>query len=97
MPHTEEKYLASGLRVEFAKKQQTAQLNGLVTEERLRGTMEERIYYVIDAVCWLVVAFNDRSVVFLERCEVIRMSAWYTEMVSKVISDYGGKSGWRVS
>lgn len=64
LAHIEEKCPVSGVHLNFAKKQKTAQLSGLFNEEKLRGMMEERKDYANDAAFPFDVALIDRSLGF---------------------------------
>lgn len=57
LTHSEERQPASGLHVKLAKKKQTAQLSGLLTEERLRGMTKRRTYYAVDTMFSFVSPF----------------------------------------
>lgn len=87
LAHILEKYSASGLRVELAKRKQTAQLSGLFTRDRLRKRTEKRKYYPADTVFLLPAAFTGRSLGFLKRGDLIWMSVSYAERAKKVPLD----------
>lgn len=57
----EEKYSVPVLHVDFAKKEHSAQMNGLITEDRLRRMMDGRYRYAIDTVYSLVASSWDRN------------------------------------
>lgn len=80
------KYPVPGLHVGFAEKEQTVQQNGPLTEGGLRGMMTERIYYAIDAVFPFAAGFIERSLGFMKRCNLTRMTVLYTGMGDKTLS-----------
>lgn len=48
LAHIEEKYALPSLHGKFAKKEKTAHLNGLFTEDGLRGMPEGKSYYAVN-------------------------------------------------
>lgn len=76
----------------FAKKEHTAQLNDLRSEERLQRTMEVGNWDGIDAVFPFDPAFVAKIPDCVERCDQTRMNVLYTEMVTEVLFDHRGRS-----
>lgn len=91
LAHIEKKYLLHCSCVDFARNDHTAQLNGPFTRERLQGMMRGRNCYANDELLLSVVTFTDRSLGFVERCDLTRISVLCTEMVNRAIFD--GKGG----
>lgn len=85
LAYVEKKYLVSGLHLDFAKKERTAQLNGMFTGEELQKMMERRNCYSADTVPPLVAAFIDRGFGVEERCDFTRVIVMYTEMVKNAL------------
>lgn len=70
----EEKYALPGLHVNFAKREKSAQLNGLFTGDGLRGMLEGKDYYAVDMVFPFITSFIDRSLGFEGCFELTRMN-----------------------
>lgn len=93
LPHFEEKYPASGLHADFAKKKQREQPNGLLTENGLRGMMYKSSNHAVEKVVPFVASFTKTRLGIVKRCSLARMNVFYTEMVSKSLFDHN-KVAW---
>lgn len=90
LPPTEKKYMALGMQVDFAKKNQKAQLDGLLTKDGLRATMERKNHYALGKLLPFVAALIERSTDSVNRCGFTRMHVLYTEILNKVPFDQRG-------
>lgn len=87
LTHITDMHSIPGFHVCFAKKEQTAQLSSLLTEEGLRGMMEKRRYYAVDVLFLFEASFDDRCLGFVERCDLTWTSVRYALKVNKKLSD----------
>lgn len=92
LPHIEEKYPVFRLYVDFAEKEQSAKLSGLLTREKLRGMMEQRNRFADDALFQVRAEFVGRSFSFVGKDDLTRMSVMYTNNLSKVLFDHRGRA-----
>lgn len=74
--------------MELGKKQQTAQLSGLFTEDGLREMTKSRISYAADMRLPYDAPGIDGCLGFMERCELTRMNLFYTEVANSLLSDH---------
>lgn len=74
LAHIDKKYTVRGLRVDFAEKERTAELEVLLTGEGLGDMMEGKNYYAFDAAFPSVAVFIYRSLGFVERYRLTRMN-----------------------
>lgn len=88
LAHTEEKYSASGLHAAFARKQQTAQLNGLLPKETSRKRMGNNSFFAASTVFPLAAALMERSPVFVERYGLLWMMVLHSQMLNKVLLEF---------
>lgn len=84
LAHFEDKFSVSGLHADFATKEQTAQLKGLLTKEVLRMVGSGRNKYAVDTVFQLAATLTDRSLGSVERCDLTGMSILYSRMVRRM-------------
>lgn len=71
--HAEDKYALPGLNASFAKREKSAQHNGLFTRDGLRGMSKGKNSYATHVVFSSTASFVDRSIGLEERCELTRM------------------------
>lgn len=76
--------------VDFAMKEQNAQLNALLARERLQTMMKGRTYRAVDAALPFVPAFSDTSLSFRERGDFVQKNAVSTGMVDRVLFELKG-------
>lgn len=88
LAHIRGKYPAPGLHADIAEKKQTAQLNGLFREDGQQGMMKGRTHDAIETVFSFAAPFVDRSLGFVEWCNLTRRNVIYTEMVNYFLSDH---------
>lgn len=88
LAHIGGEYSIPVLHVDSAKKQQAAHPSCLFTEHRLHGMRERRDCYAVAAVFPCSAALTDRSLRFVERCDLPRMIVLYNEIRNKVLFDH---------
>lgn len=86
LPHNGEKFLTADLQVDLSRKERTAQPSGLLTEDKLQKMMKKSSHYALDRFFLFVVSFIDRSLRFVEKCDLTRTSVLYTKIFSKCCS-----------
>lgn len=88
LAHMEERYPSPGLHLGSAKKERTAQMNGLLRKEGLGQTIERSNYNAFSAAFPLVMSFIAKGLGFLEGCDSARMNVFYTETDITMLSDH---------
>lgn len=86
LAHTEEEHPVPVLHVAFAKKERTAQLDGLFTGGRLQGMRKESNYYAVDTVFLFPASFIDRILGIARSCDLTGKTVFYTETATKLRS-----------
>ena len=83
----EKNYSATGLHVDFSKKEKTAQLNGFFLRDGVRGMLEGKNYRAIDLVFPFIAAFVDRALGFQDQPTLTTLNMMYTELMLTLLHD----------
>lgn len=92
LAHLKQKYLVPVFYLDFAREEQTPQLNGLLTGDGLREMIEGRNHCDADAVLLFAASFINRNPGFLERRDLTRISTGHTTMVKTLFFEHREKA-----
>jgi len=84
----EKNYPATGLHVDFSKKEKSAQMNGFYLRDGVRGMLEGKNYRAVDMVFPFLAAFFDRAVGFSQDPSFTALNTMYTDIMVCVLHDY---------
>lgn len=85
---TKERYTLPRLLVSIARREETAQRNGLFTGNGLRVMLEGKDYYAADMFFPFTASVIDKSLGFEGRCELTKMSLKFGDTADKVLDDH---------
>lgn len=88
LAHVEERCALRGLHLNFAKNEIAAQLNGLFTEDGIRGLLEGKNHYGVDMVFPFLVSSFDRSTGSEANGDLIATSMQCIDIVNKGLADH---------
>lgn len=80
---------ATGLRVNFSRKERSSSMNGLFIKDVIRGIIEGKYYRTVDVVLPLVDAFSDRRTGHDEHAPVTAMNTRYSDILTRLRDDCG--------
>lgn len=86
------KYPMPGRNVDFAKKEASSGLNGLFTNDGLKGMLEGKDYQAVDYIFPFVAAFTDRCLGRVDSHEQTTVHTKYTELMNLVTGNGTGVS-----
>lgn len=88
LAHVAQKHTLPGLHVDFAKKEKTAELDGLSIRDGPRQMFGGKEHYADDTVFLLVASFIDRNIGFGTNCDLTGINMQYIDIVDKVLVDH---------
>jgi len=87
----EKKYPATGIHVDFSKKEKTAQLNGFFLRDGVRGMLEGKNFRSIDLVFPFIASFIDRALGFQGNPVITTVKTMHTEVMVTCLHDFPRK------